>query len=385
MRRDAAPVLRAAIDAPVVPLTKASGAPTLDQIALFLRRPLPRRRCRRRRGVYARTRLCNEHLRARDDDMIAARAAGRAPTFNAGGPLDVRGRAVLRWKIWRVQPGSKALVTFAEAFCKRGRVSVRAIARPPRLRLRRARRASFPFWSRRTPRTTCTCGSRCDARARSRSTTTRRRCASMCAAAIELAGCSALTMLAAPPASRTARGSPATWTFAKLARAAAASFSERRDGGRAGDGASAARRTRRWGVPVAVTFTPGGGRRCARGASPNARARLLELASESASSIAQEREGRDGQTIRMTTSGTGQDPAEGRADRSFAERNGFELRELTRRSACGRLSQGHDAEDRSRGSVAIRSGGGNARLEARRPVKKERARRRGLRSVASEA
>ena len=128
MRRDTLSELRHAIDAPVVPLTQASVAPTLDQIALF---------CESKPDVslpdalaqFARDAVCAEHYFARTcDDMIAA------ARLVAHLPLTLEDH----W-MFAVAPcsaenlegfGSKALVTFAEAFVKRGRVSARVVALP---------------------------------------------------------------------------------------------------------------------------------------------------------------------------------------------------------------------------------------------------------------
>ena len=131
MRRDTLSELRHAIDAPVVPLTKASVAPTLDQIALFCEsRPdvsLPDALAR-----FARDAVCAEHYfsRACDDMIAAARLVEHLPLTLED-----------HW-MFAVAPcsaenlegfGSKALVTFAEAFVKRGRVSARVVARPDAL------------------------------------------------------------------------------------------------------------------------------------------------------------------------------------------------------------------------------------------------------------
>ena len=130
MRRDELISLRDAVNAPVVDLTKASVAPTLDQIALFLE-------AEQNKNVsladaletFARDAVVPAHYFARScDDMIAAaRLTEHLPLtledhwMFAVAPCsaeDLRGF------------GSKALVTFAEAFCKRGRVSVRVVEQP---------------------------------------------------------------------------------------------------------------------------------------------------------------------------------------------------------------------------------------------------------------
>ena len=129
MRRDTLRELRAAIDAPVVPLTKASVAPTLDQIALFLEATSPETSVPEALAAFTRDAVVPEHYFARacDDMIAAARLVEHLPLTLED-----------RW-MFAVAPcsaedlegfGSKALVTFAEAFCKRGRVSVRAIERP---------------------------------------------------------------------------------------------------------------------------------------------------------------------------------------------------------------------------------------------------------------
>jgi len=133
MRRDTLKELRAAIDTPVVPLTKASVAPTLDQIALFLEAADSSASVPEALSAFTRDAVVPEHYFARacDDMIAAARLVEHLPLTLED-----------RW-MFAVAPcsaedlegfGSKALVTFAEAFCKRGRVSVRAIERPSALR-----------------------------------------------------------------------------------------------------------------------------------------------------------------------------------------------------------------------------------------------------------
>jgi len=133
MRRDTLKELRAAIDTPVVPLTKASVAPTLDQIALFLEATGSSASVPEALAAFTRDAVVPEHYFARacDDMIAAARLVEHLPLTLED-----------RW-MFAVAPcsaedlegfGSKALVTFAEAFCKRGRVSVRAIERPSALR-----------------------------------------------------------------------------------------------------------------------------------------------------------------------------------------------------------------------------------------------------------
>jgi ATP-dependent RNA helicase SUPV3L1/SUV3 len=133
MRRDTLKELRAAIDTPVVPLTKASVAPTLDQIALFLEATDSSASVPEALSAFTRDAVVPEHYFARacDDMIAAARLVEHLPLTLED-----------RW-MFAVAPcsaedlegfGSKALVTFAEAFCKRGRVSVRAIERPSALR-----------------------------------------------------------------------------------------------------------------------------------------------------------------------------------------------------------------------------------------------------------
>ena len=133
MRRDTLKELRAAIDTPVVPLTKASVAPTLDQIALFLEATDSSVSVPEALSAFTRDAVVPEHYFARacDDMIAAARLVEHLPLTLED-----------RW-MFAVAPcsaedlegfGSKALVTFAEAFCKRGRVSVRAIERPSALR-----------------------------------------------------------------------------------------------------------------------------------------------------------------------------------------------------------------------------------------------------------
>ena len=130
MRRDELRSLRDAVNAPVVDLTKASVAPTLDQIALFLEAE-PNKNVSLADALVAfkRDAVVPKHYFARScDDMIAAARLVQHL------PLTLEDHwmfAVAPCSAEDLQGfGSKALVTFAEAFCKRGRVSVRIVQHP---------------------------------------------------------------------------------------------------------------------------------------------------------------------------------------------------------------------------------------------------------------
>jgi len=122
--------LRDAVNAPVVDLTKASVAPTLDQIALFLEaEPNENVSLADALVAFKRDAVVPKHYFARScDDMIAAARLVQHL------PLTLEDHwmfAVAPCSAEDLQGfGSKALVTFAEAFCKRGRVSVRIVQHP---------------------------------------------------------------------------------------------------------------------------------------------------------------------------------------------------------------------------------------------------------------
>jgi ATP-dependent RNA helicase SUPV3L1/SUV3 len=130
MRRDELRSLRDAVNAPVVDLTKASVAPTLDQIALFLEaEPNKNVSLADALVLFKRDAVVPKHYFARScDDMIAAARLVQHL------PLTLEDHwmfAVAPCSAEDLQGfGSKALVTFAEAFCKRGRVSVRIVQHP---------------------------------------------------------------------------------------------------------------------------------------------------------------------------------------------------------------------------------------------------------------
>ena len=129
LAKDQLPLLRAAVEAPVVHLTVASVAPTLDQIALYCE-ARPEMCLVEALRAFAEGARTSPHYSVRDaDDMI------QAATIVAHLPLSLEDH----W-MFAVSPcsamdptgaGPKALATFATAFVERGRVSVRVIAAPP--------------------------------------------------------------------------------------------------------------------------------------------------------------------------------------------------------------------------------------------------------------
>lgn len=129
LAEDQLPLLRAAVDAPVVDLTVASVAPTLDQIALYCE-ARPETSLVEALRAFSDGASTSPHYSVRDaDDMI------EAATIVAHLPLSLEDH----W-MFAVSPcsamdptgaGPKALATFATAFVERGRVSVRVLAAPP--------------------------------------------------------------------------------------------------------------------------------------------------------------------------------------------------------------------------------------------------------------
>jgi ATP-dependent RNA helicase SUPV3L1/SUV3 len=129
MRKDSLKELRRLLESPIVDLKEAAVSPTLDQIALYCE-ARPGARLPEALGAFARDSATSDHYFSppRDDAMAAARLVEHLPLtledhwMFAIAPCsaeDLRGA------------GSQALVTFAEAFVKRGRVSVRVIRAPP--------------------------------------------------------------------------------------------------------------------------------------------------------------------------------------------------------------------------------------------------------------
>jgi ATP-dependent RNA helicase SUPV3L1/SUV3 len=129
MSADTLPLMKAALAAPVVDLTRCSIAPTLDQIALY---------CEAKPDaglVAALSAFTSDAKTSPHYFMNAAEQMTDAAKLVAHLPLSLEDHWMFAVAPVSVadpsSPSARALVTFAEAFVKRGRVSVRIIDSPP--------------------------------------------------------------------------------------------------------------------------------------------------------------------------------------------------------------------------------------------------------------
>ena len=128
MRKDELKELKKSVNAPVVDLKTACIAPTLDQIALFHEARPDVSLSDILKAFHTDSTPSNHYFPRKCDDMIAAAKLVQHL------PLTLEDHwmfAVAPCSAEDIDgPGAKALVTFAEAFVKRGRVSVRTIQAP---------------------------------------------------------------------------------------------------------------------------------------------------------------------------------------------------------------------------------------------------------------
>ena len=128
MVNDQLPILRDAIDAPVVDLTKCSVAPTLEQVECYLEAVPGATLVEALTALLRDASLAPHYFMATCDGMIAAAKLVEKL------PLSVEDHwmfAVAPANVEDGGEGAKALLTFADTYAKRGRVGVRIIARPP--------------------------------------------------------------------------------------------------------------------------------------------------------------------------------------------------------------------------------------------------------------